>query len=263
MKKTIAIIAALAVSFFSVTGFAQDKAFSHLSLGPSIGTDGIGIELGTNLGRQVQMRAGYSFYIPITLKMNLTSLASSFGSGTSRDLSNVPVNFAPLAGGAGNILFDFFPSRNSVFHITAGAFIHGGNVLKAKADLTNVLRKDEYGTLAIGMNKDAMISSDEKGMAYVDAKVWPVMPYVGIGFGRAIHPEKKVSVNFDLGVSIWGSPYVQSYNYVGYVSGFDKEPKAVKLTSAAVNNKDKGLLDVFSSVPVYPTLKLTVFFGVL
>lgn len=264
MKKIIAIFAALAVSLFSVTGFAQDKAFSRLSLGPSIGDDGLGIELATTLGGKFQMRAGYSFYIPITLPLDLTSLASSFGAGgASRNLKDVPVTASPLAGGMGNLFFDFYPSNTSPFHITAGALICGGNLAKVKANLTTVLRKEEYGTLAIGLNDSATLSSDKDGMAYIDVKVWPVMPYVGIGFGRSCHPEKKVSVNFDMGVAVWGSPIVQSYNYVGYLAGFEKEPKTVKLTSASVNNKDKGLIDAFSNIPVYPMIKLTVFFGVL
>lgn len=263
MKKIYVIIVALAFPFLSLTAFAQDKAFSHLSLGPSIGGDGLGIELATNLSDMFQMRAGYSFTIPLTLNLNLTSMASAFGNTGSRDLSNVPTNVAVFTGGLGNLLVDFYPASGSVFHITAGALIGGGNLAKVKMNLTSVLRKDEYGTLAIGVENGPKLSSDKDGMAYIDMKIWPVMPYVGIGFGRSIHPEKKVSVNFDMGVAIWGSPKVQSYNYVGYYSGFDKEPSTVVLNSAAVGNKDKGALDIASKVPVYPMLKLTVFFGIL
>ncbi len=262
MKKLF-FFTALAALCVSVSSFAQDKqVFNHLALGPAIGDTGIGIELAMPITAHFQVRAGYAFTPGITVNTDLSSLKEHFSKSTTRDLSNVPITGFAFKGGDGKLLFDYYPWADKGFHLTAGAYIGGNKGLHGKVNLTSVLTKDEYGTLAIGPQGGPTISSDKDGFAYVDMITNPVMPYIGLGWGRAVDTKKLVKVVFDVGLAYWGSPKVQSYNYVSYYAGFDKEPKTVALTSASLQNKDKGALDMLAKMPICPMLKLAVFFNI-
>lgn len=253
MKKTFALFAALCMVCMST--FAQDKQiFNHLSVGPAVG-EGLGVELAMPIGPQFQIRAGYSYAIPITIGLNLSSLASAFGDNSiSRPLNNVPVSFGSWKGGTGNIMFDFFVSRNSAFHLSAGILINSGKIMSLKADLRQVLRPDEYGSIAIGPEGKTPISSDKNGYAYVDWQANKVMPFIGFGFGRPCRQDRLVSVVFDMGLAFTGKSRFQSYNYLR------SDVQTVVIDGDYVGNKDKGLMDFATNVPLYPMLKLTVFF---
>ncbi len=253
MKKTIAFIAALCVVCTSI--FAQDKQiFNHLSVGPAIG-EGLGVEIAMPIGPQFQIRGGYSYCIPITVGLNLSSLSKAFGDKSiSRDLSNVPVTVGSWKGGVGNIMVDYFFSKKSSFHISAGILINSGKIISAKADLTKVLRPDEYGTLAIAPEGKAPISSDKNGYAYVDWQANKVMPFIGLGWGRPCRQDRLVSVVFDMGLAFTGKSQFQSYNYI------KSNVETVVINSDYVGKRDKELLDLATAIPLYPMIKLTVFF---
>ena len=254
MKKTFALIAAL--SMLSLSAFAQDKQlFNHMAVGPSIG-NGLGVEIALPIGPQFQVHVGYSYLFPLTLDLDLSSVASSMGNTGGRDFSSVPVTGALYKNGQGNITFDFFPNRNGSFHLSAGVLIGSGKIVSAKANLRNVLRQDEYGTLGIGPEGQTPISSDRNGYAYLDWKANAVMPFIGLGWGRACNQDRLVNVVFDMGIAYTGKTQFQSYNYIK-----DKDnPTVVPITSAYIKNKDEGLVDVVTKIPVMPMLKLTVFF---
>ena len=253
MKKIVSLFVALAV--LSVSSYAQDKQlFNHLSIGASVGLDGLGIEVATPVTPYVQLRAGYSIVIPtsVTTTYNFGSFESS---SRKIDLTNVPITAGFWKGGLGKLIADIYPWPNIPFHFAAGLFIGGGKFSSISVDASKVLNPDEYATLAVGYN-GVNISSDKNGSFNVDAKTGNVLPYVGIGFGHAVNTKNLVSVTFDLGVMI-GGPKMQSYNYIRSDAG-----TPVELTSAVLDNNDKGIIDAINKFPVMPLLKLNVFFNV-
>ena len=188
MKKTFAILVALSLSLM---GFAQDKQlFNHLSIGPTIGVDGIGIEVATPVTPYVQLRAGYSIFVPTTMHATL-NFGTYQTSSRTLDLSNVPVSIGVMPGGLGKILADIYPWPNIPFHFAAGLFFGSGKWASGSADLSKVLTPDEYATLAFGFNNGATISSDKNGFVNIDAKIGNVLPYIGIGFGHAVNTDKR------------------------------------------------------------------------
>ncbi len=245
MKKALAIVAAL----FTLGVSAYAQVFNHLSVGPSIG-DGLGVEIAMPIGSHVQVRGGYSLSIPIPVNLDLSDMARD----TDRDFSNVGVTFGTWKGGVGNLTFDFFPSAHRAFHFSAGILISSGKMLRVKADLTKVLRPDEYGTLGFGPEGKEVISSDPNGYAYLDWAANKVMPFIGLGWGRPCRQDRLVSVVFDMGVAYTGKTSFQSYNYI-----YNPE-RVVAINSAYFDNQDKGAIDIINGIPVMPTLKLTVFF---
>lgn len=266
MKKILAFAAALSLSMLSMNSFAQDKQiFNHLGVGITDGLDGIGLELVTTLTPYVQVRGGYSF-----LPLNATLKPSQFSQdiptveigGKDRDISNMPVSLSVLKGGRGKLLFDIFPGKHTPFHFTAGLYIGSGSFFNAKADMREILDKEEWATTAITFN-DISMSTDKNGYAYADIKSAVVMPYLGIGFGHALNVNNRVSVSFDMGVLYTGGLKPFTYNYLRSEKG-----EAIRITSRDLvdengNQLDKGAVDMLGKIPVMPMLKLNVFFRIL
>lgn len=138
MRKTIA---AIALACLTTTGMAQNdkkdfQAFSHLDLGLTLGTTGIGFDLATPLGEYVQIRTGFEFMPRFTKSLhfdiqsfsddgslidtqfdNLSDRLESF-TGYKAD-SQVKMNGKPTLWNF-KLLFDVFPFRNKHWHLTAG-----------------------------------------------------------------------------------------------------------------------------------------------
>ena len=255
MKKLFVLLAAVAM-LAAPSAQAQDKMiFNHLAVGASLGTNGLGIQVAVPATNWLQIRGGYSFWpFGFNVNVDMSSLAK-----TSRDLTDINVKLTPLKGGMGELMLDFFPSKTSNFHITAGAFLGGGNLLHATADLSKKFREDEYGTFAFG-HGDVSFTSDEQGYAHIDILTNKFMPYLGIGFGRPIDLEHNFSVSFDFGVAYWGSPKVVSYNYMNHTLDPSKPVEQVPITSEVLQHKDQDILDFLGKFPVYPMLKVKLFF---
>ncbi len=78
-------------------------------------------------------------------------------------------------------------------------------------------------------------------------KVSGFRPYLGIGFGRPVPMNHRVTCNFDMGVQFWGSPKV-------YTNGGNGE---VQLTESNTGG-DSGFLKFISKVSVWPVLNVRV-----
>ena len=252
MKKILVIL--IAALTLSVPRAMAQEMFNHLAIGVTAGIDGLGLEAATPLGSHFQIRGGYAI-MPFTYSKSLNLGSAKIGTQT-RDLNNVPLTAKIWKGGTANLLADWFPG-DGAFHVTAGIFGGSGNFVNADLDLSKVLRSDEYGTLGIGFEGGPSFTSDEKGIAHVDAKTLSIMPYVGVGFGRAIS-DNRVTVSFDLGALVTGGIKAQSYNYIRHSMNPSNPVEVIDITSKAVNNKDKGWIDKISGIPVFPMLKINV-----
>lgn len=260
MRKTLTFILAVALSAGSFTSRAQDSQMAnHLALGVTLGLDGIGIEAALPISPYVQAHAGYSIF-PYTHKQDV-NLGSVEVGGQVKNLDKTPLSATLWKGGSGKLLFDIFPGKTTPFHFTVGAYFGSGKFLHTQTDLSKVLNPADYATLAIAYNQ-LKISTDPKGFVDLDAKmkIGSVVPYVGVGFGRAIKPGSRVRVTFDMGVLITGGMKIQSYNYVNLEG--KAEPVIViskALTDENGRQLDNGWVDKIAGIPVLPMLKLNVF----
>jgi hypothetical protein len=57
-----------------------------------------------------------------------------------------------------------------------------------------------------------------------------------------------------MGLAVTGKSNFQSYNYI------KSDVQTVVIDGSYVGNRDKGLMDFATNIPLYPMLKLTVFF---
>ena len=100
-------------------------------------------------------------------------------------------------------------------------------------------------------------------MLTVGIKAFPVRPYVGIGFGRAVRPDKRVCVTFDMGAFFWGTPVLVGYDY-----SIDPNGTAVGFSPERVSKSQdlQGLaqpLEILGKVPAYPVMKLNIFIRII
>ena len=235
--------------------------FNHLSVGVSAGTDGIGIQLAAPLSPHFSLRAGYSFFPNIDIKADIDlgkNPAFINGEGQKIDLSiDTKLN-------QGNVLFDYYPSLNSSFHITAGAYFGNSNILSV-GNKEQFIRSELHGKAGINLASEAdpeyTIVTDADGNIKVDLSVNSLRPYLGIGFGRAV-PRKRIGLQFDLGVQFWGTPKVKTnlmykdYSQGEYVRRYEKVDHN-RITNPGSDYKDiKDNLKDLSKLAVYPMLTL-------
>lgn len=254
MKKLFVILFA-AAALAAPGAMAQDNmVFNHMALGPTLGVDGLGLDIAMPLGRTVQLRAGYGIDIygsilPISANLDL-------GTIEGKALNNIATTAKVWSSGTGHLFADFYPGKGG-FHLSVGLFANNGKLLSATADLSKVLDSSDWGATSLNG-----VSTDKKGTLYVDVKHWAVMPYAGIGFGRAINPEKTFNFVFDMGLMVWGSPAVQSRKYT--LSSNYEQYDTVEVNAETMGLKESDtaaqLLKLVSEIPVFPYIRFGFYF---
>ncbi len=236
------------VAWFTICGASAQTGESfygignRIGVGVGVGTEGIGIDVGTCLSKYVSARVGVNFFPGI--KFNTDVDVSVDGVG-SNDIPPTVEAEASLARTTVDVKFDCYPFPDAIpFFITAGFSAGGSKLVKISA------HSDEIATL-IGQGKDAgidigdyRIPFDENGNANGYAKVNGFRPYLGIGFGRLI-PKKRIGCRVELGVQFHGSPKI-------YADGVGD------LESIVDSDTDDDITELLDKLSVYPVLKFSI-----
>ena len=279
------------------------QIFNHLAAGIPITMpllpQGIGIiEVATTLTPIVQLRLGYT--LPLSTFFSgvrwggLTTTLEKFGVKglpTSVDFNNQKINLseAKLTLDSNlngfNFFIDVFPGKKTPFHFTFGLYYNpfsSSNYLEGFAiDMSAPMKEagftpgrfnevyfgfDENDpTFRISPDSNGVIRGGVMGCFKVGDSIFPlaVHPYAGIGFGRAVRPDRRVCVSFDMGVIYWGSPTLVVYDYSidpsGTAVGFtpDRVSKSNDLRSMAEP------LRITSLIPAYLLMKLNIFIRII
>lgn len=260
MKKTLLCLAAAFMVMASASAQTDRRIFNHMSVGLNVGTTGIGADIAMPATKFLDIEAGFSIMPKITYSTEIHTNLSSY----NLDLTNNPKILAlkevPIQGKLkmvnGKVLINFYPMPSKTFHITAGAYFGGGDIVevynKEEGQLSVIneanaairvanqtypnLNQEEIG-LKLG---DYLLTPDASGNAKATLKTKSFRPYVGIGFGRAV-PHKRIGFKFDLGAMFWGTPNVIDHN-------------DVSLMKQDWDGKDGGAFRVISKFKVYPVL---------
>ena len=211
MKKLIISLLFLTAITGQVRAQSADDSntgmFNHLSMGLSVGTDGLGIGVAAPIGCHFAVRAEYNF-LPFTLKYK-SDVKLGSDPAYLEDVDRVDIE-GKLKMNSFALLFDYYPFKKSSFRITAGAYIATKNIIEIR-NKSAFLDPAYYGTAGLQLGNAASVSdiytvvSDNEGNIKADVKVNAFRPYIGIGFGRSV-PRKRIGVQFDLGVQFWGKP---------------------------------------------------------
>ena len=229
----------------------QDKElFNHVSLGLSLGTDGIGIEAATPIGHYVQTRVGVGIMPQISYS-DKVHLYTSTTLGEGEELSQKVKAKGVLHNTTFKWLFDIYPSKHSAFHFTTGFFLGEENVVRGKNTTTDPLLK-HGGAILIGGQP---FGANQDGIANIHVRANTFRPYVGIGFGRAVPRKHRFAISCDLGVQFWGKPKVYAYND-DILHGGMKEVryKDIDKNSSAADCRDA--IKIVNSIPVWPVINI-------
>ena len=250
MKRTL-LLAAVAMMTV-VSAQAQELEtddlgiFNHASLSVGVGTTGITADLALPITPYVAVRGGADIF---PLKYS-TDLNIEYRNAVAQAaLPETVAVTGKLAMTSGHLLFDFFPSNQSSFHITAGAYLGSDKVaevynkedgaLAAVTAYNRVVPNNQKAGYTLG---DYFLTPDENGNVNGSVTVAKFRPYVGIGFGRPVPTKSRVACNFDLGVQFWGKP--------------DVVCQGQKLEEEHLDGSDGGIVKTITKLSVWPVLNL-------
>lgn len=292
MKKVLAIASAVALTLASFNAQAQiadqeNVLFNHWSIGVGFGfTEGIQITAGTTILPNLQGRIVYNTLSPVVAIANpivakfapeygVNPISATIAVGIHETSPRIDVDEVNVNGNIHDrslaLLADFFPSKKSSFHITGGVMF---NIHPQLVSLTATLVNKSSSEPAIDPSNYANteffgITTDPEGKVHVGVQsgLNVVQPYLGIGFGRPVSLNSRVSFNFDLGVTYIGGFHLVSRNY--YEN--PEKPVNVELNQAWIdanpdikeNMKDNydtvtKYLNMVNGFPVQPYMRFTL-----
>lgn len=243
----LSIIACFAMS-------ARAQVFNHLSIGAGIGTDGISLELAAPIGNHVDIRAGYGLATGLVgYTVTGLSIPEHPGLQDSRHVS-VPMNLK-LGMSDARLLFNIYPSATKGFHFTVGAFL--GSPCFVRGTLTEM--PSDYNT--VGVEVDGYLVRAQGGKLATELRApglggasFAVKPYVGIGFGRAVSQDSRVSFSFDLGAQYQGKAglWAEGENLTG-------RTQMVQLTKAQMKEIGEFVDEVAKYTAFFPVLSFRLY----
>ena len=277
MKIKIFILTILTVALGAMNVYAQgetdkndklytpDGLFNHLSIGISTGLSGSGIDVTMPVHRLITVRTGYSGlhfgdikFKSINTAEDLESYALVEDDAVRRakmadkiELAAKP-NFWNVF-----LLAEIHPFTNESFHFTAGLyfgsknFVHFRNTNEGALDflydannkVMDYNRAFNTNFSPIGLKfGDYIFTADENGNIDVMMKTNVVKPYLGIGVGKHIAQQHRLSFALDLGLIFWGSPK--------FILNNGKEIKS--------SGREAGITQVFSWLKAWPSLQVKV-----
>ena len=252
MKKTLAILTALAVSAFCVNAYAQipeqdNQLFNHWSVGVGIGlTEGVQFSAATTITPNLQARIIFNTISPVV------AIANPIVSRNVENLSLKPLSFTQTGLGIKSnspkidldkivaegklqqsnlaVLADFFPSANGVFHLTGGVILNfSPAILSTTASMYNAQGGPAIDPSNYAKTEFFGLSTDLEGKLHMDVKygLQRIQPYLGVGFGRPVDVNGRVGFNFDLGVAYVGGVHVVAKNYYKNIMENPENPTPV------------------------------------
>lgn len=187
MIKKLFITILTTISLLSAQGLQPGR----LALKVDAGTLGFGGEFVISVVEKLNVRAGLNtFTFPYTYEDTEQEMEADI------DLTLNSIS----------VLADFYPGKKSTFHLSGGVIVNNNAV-----DMTIT----PTGTYEVGVKT---FTSDEIGVLDGVVDFAKVNPYIGLGWGKATNPNKRVGFNFDLGVIYQDSPNID-FEATGMISG--------------------------------------------
>ena len=241
MKRIASCLLAVTLLLAGQSLYAQ----VHTGLGVTVGLDGVGPEIDLSINPNIDIRGGFAWMPGFKY-----SKAFSIDNDSPRIQGNVTA-VGQLHLSSGKLLFDYYPSADGGFHITAGIYGSSPDVLLFYNQDPLPTDRSNWGTTSISVGS-LKAGIDSEGYMRASARVNAIRPYLGVGFGRNVSPDKAVGFSFDLGAMYWGTPQLSAVDHKGARS-------YEKFSSSLVDNRDNGILDTISKFSIFPMLKFNLF----
>ena len=227
--------------------------FNHASIGVQAGTAGVGVQLAAPVGDYFQLRAGYAVMPPLSITRTVDVPEHPGKQGAEKG-DNIPVDAkATLHLSDVELFVDIFPFEQSDFHITAGMLYGPKDVVKV-TNTSNL--PNDYNIVGLAVESDGEEYTVRAVNNHIDGYIGveSLRPYLGIGLGRAVRTDRRLSFTCDLGAVYWGKPglFAPGEPLIG-------DWKDVRITAASLNNRDKGLIAKAEKLNLYPMLNVHLF----
>lgn len=199
----------------TVAGFCPGAAISL-----KISTLGPGLELVKTLGERFSIRLGGNYFI--------------YHYKTDYSQLNIRAS-AKFKVGAVSLLADYYLAPS--VHLTTGIFY-------------NISRESVTGKLIEDFNIGQLnVTPDDIGSLTLELEPCKIGPYLGLGFGRPISANKRVSFNLDIGVLYQGKPKVGL--------------KADGMIAPTANSEnEKQIAENLSNFIIYPLISVQLSFKI-
>ncbi|MBL1294616.1 MAG: hypothetical protein COB61_012210 [Thiotrichales bacterium] len=214
MKNTIKTL------FVASTLFISQQSFADTAFGIGVGTLGGKLQLAQSLTKNTNLRLEYN-----GANYNTNGATSGVDYDLDLELSSV------------GLLFDWHLLNNS-FRITLGG-LYNDNGISAVSSLGN--SSFEVGNMSF--------TSAQVGRLEGDIEFNTFAPYLGIGWGRAVH--KGYSFNLDIGVVMQGNPEVNLSSIGGTLSNNT-------LLLNEIEAEERELQNDLDNFDLYPVISLGV-----
>lgn len=273
----------------------SQEAFKHLSVGLEAATTGVGLELALPIvSDHLVLAAGYNFgNVNVSTTNNQTLDLAEFSDNINKYvidaniyLSNIPgesTRLDPMPSttyvkgngavrlGTFKAVLEYYPARESNFHINAGVYIGSADILTMdvscpdfwNAYSTNLATANKLASTypefkeAVGQIPELKASFNgrtyqikDPGNINIGLKVASVRPYLGLGFGRSI-PETHFAFQFDLGAIYTGKLAISSKNEVSGTSKINVS-----------NNDFQKVIETVEKICVYPQLSFRLIYRI-
>jgi hypothetical protein len=210
----------LAVALIVLSACEQTQAaFNELAIAAKAGTLGIGGDVTTNLVPQVNLRGGVQW-----MAFGLSAELADIDYDLDVDFLN------PL------VMIDWYPFNGS-FRVSGGALFNGSEL---------ELRATSHQSIQIG---DQTFTPAQYGTLKGEVDFRPVAPYIGIGWGNALDPNKRWGIVTDLGVAFTGSPNVD-------LSATGPDPAL----QAEIAKEERDIQDDLDALKFFPVASISLFF---
>lgn len=183
---------------------------------------------------------GASMTVGLTETLNVRGLVHDFSYDFDDEASDIDYEFDLDLGGYGALLdWHVFGSG---FRVSGGAFFNDNQIAGVGRPLPGT-------TVEIG---DLLVPAEFVDRAEADLAFDDFAPYVGIGWGNAVGPDKRFGLSLDLGVLLQGAP---EPNFQAFAS--DAAPPGVQqLIDQEVAREEAEIRDDLDEFEFYPVLSL-------
>lgn len=146
---------------FQNTNDGKNSIFSHLDLGVTMGTTGLGIDLATPVGEKFRLRTGFAFMPHVGVPMNFGIQVGDDPSTSAEKFERLSASLESMTGYKVDdkvqmigrpcyynfkLLVDFFPFHNKKWYVTTGFYLGSATIGKA----VNTI-EDMPSLLAVGI----------------------------------------------------------------------------------------------------------------
>lgn len=161
---------------------------SGVAIEPQVSSLGLGVDITARVSENLNARAGFGVW------------------SWSGEYQETDVNYtADLKLRSGAAVMDIYPIPDTEFRLSGGIMLNGNKVEATAESETVEVAGTSQQVYTIG---GRTFTADQVGTLEGDVTFPLVAPFVGIGWGNAVKPGRRLGFTIDLGVMIHGTPEV-------------------------------------------------------